>query len=146
MNALEPQHLHVVERFALMFAAALIAVAFVLAPRGMAFAITVGAGLMTLNAWAIRRIAERAFKSAGGRVRPGFAVLLFNVKMLVLIGMVIVAVRVLHLDAIGFLIGISVFPVAIFAAALKLNLGRGEAADGDGPDGEIPAPGAKGDR
>ena len=145
MNALEPQHLHVVERFALIFAAALIAAGFVFAPRGTAFAITVGAGLMSLNAWAIRRIAERAFKSAG-RVRPGFAVLLFNLKMLVLVGLVIVAVRVLHLDAIGFLIGISVFPVAIFAAALKLNLGRGEAADGDGPDGEIPAPGAKGDR
>jgi hypothetical protein len=128
VNALEPRHLHVVERWTLGLAALVIAAAFVATSRQTAFAVTAGAGLMALNAWSIRKITDRAFRSAGS-IRPGFAVLLFNLKMLLLIAAVLVAVKVLGLDAIGFLLGISVFPVAVVAAALRLNLGATDGAE-----------------
>jgi hypothetical protein len=131
MNAIEPRHLRSVERWTLALAALVIAAATVATSRSTAFAVAVGAGLMSLNAWAIRRIAERVFRD-GQRIRAGAAVLLFNLKMLLLIALVLVAISVLHLDGIGFLVGVSVFPVAIVVAALRMNLGA-EPAEGDLP-------------
>jgi hypothetical protein len=127
MTALEPRHLAIVERWTLIASAVVIAASLVAAPRAMAFAVAVGAGLMTLNAWAIRKIAERVVRRAG-ELRPGVAVLLFNLKMFALIALVYLCVKVLGLDGIGFIIGVSVFPVAIVIAALRLNLGADDAA------------------
>ena len=122
MDSLQPRHLLIVERWTLILAAIAIAAATVLAPRATTFALTVGAAMMCLNAYAIRRLAQRLWKRAEEN-RPGALVLLFNVKMIALIGMVVVAIHVFKLDAIGFLLGVSVFPVAIVVAALRLNLG-----------------------
>lgn len=128
MSSLEPRHLQAVERWTLALGAAVIVAAFVAAPRRVAFAATVGAALMAGNAWAIRKLAERLARSAAEN-RPAAVVLLFNLKMLVLAALVYVAVKLLGLDAIGFLVGVSIFPVAIVVAALRLNLGS------DGPPG-----------
>ena len=58
--------------------------------------------------------------------------------------------RVLGLDAVGFLIGISVFPVAIVATALRAGsrFGEDDVPDGDShPDAPAPGPPApSGDR
>jgi hypothetical protein len=132
MNALEPRHLKTVERWTLILAAIVVAVGFAFLPRPVATAASVGAGLMIVNAWAIRKLAERLFKKAEGP-GPGIAVLLFNVKMFALIALVYVAVKVLGLDAIGFLVGVSVFPVAIVAAALHLNLGSDDSDEASSP-------------
>jgi len=133
MNALEPHHLRTVERWTLALGAALLAVGFLFARPRTLFAMAVGAGLMAANAWAIRKLTERAFREGGGRIRPAAAVLLFNLKMLALVGLVFVALKLLGLDAIGFLLGISVFPAAIVLAALKLNLGADETTDAPDP-------------
>lgn len=117
----EPGYLRRVERWTLVLAALVVGACFVAAPRTVAFAASVGAGLMCLNAVAIRALTERVFKSRGGAT-PGIGVLLFNFKMALLIGLVWVALRYLHLDGVGFLLGISVFPVAIVAAAVSARL------------------------
>ncbi len=54
--------------------------------------------------------------------KPGAAVLLFNVKMAILIGIVYVAFRYLHVDPIAFVIGISIFPLAIVIVAVRHTL------------------------
>lgn len=117
----EPGYLRRVERWTLVLAALVVGACFVAAPRPVAFAASVGAGMMCLNALAIRALTERVFKSRGGAT-PGIGVLLFNFKMALLIAMVWVALRYLHLDGVGFLLGISVFPVAIVAAAVSARL------------------------
>ena len=140
MNALEPRHLHVVERWTLILAAIVIGATFFLAARPVALAAAIGAGLMALNAWAIRKLAERLFaRAAGEGARPVVAVVLFNVKMLALIALCYVGLKVFGLDPIGFLLGVSVFPVAVVAAALRLNLG---AEDSDA--GQVPPDGHEG--
>lgn len=119
MNGLEPKHLKVVERWTLILAAAALACGYLAAPRAVAVGIAVGAGLMCVNAWAIRKLVEKALPRVGDNA-PALGVLLFNVKLLVLAGLVVFAVKVLGLDAIGLLIGISVFPLAIVVAALRI--------------------------
>jgi hypothetical protein len=109
-------YLGAVERWTMILAAAVIAAAVVAAPRPIAFAATVGAGLMVANAWAMRRIGRKVALSAD---RPGAAILLLNVKLLVLIAVVYLAIRVFGLDTLGFLVGVSVLPAALLVAALR---------------------------
>lgn len=132
MSGISPRHLRMVERWTLAVSAVAVGSAFVALPRPMAFACAVGAAIECGNAWAIRVLTERALRSRGGAT-PGLGLLLFNAKMVVLALMVWVALRVLHLDGIGFILGISVFPVAMVAAALSIRLE---------PAGDEPAPGS----
>ena len=120
MSALEPGHLRIIERWTLVLAAIVIAAAALVTSPSTATAVAAGAGLMAFNAWAIRRLAERAFRGASTGSRPGLAVLLFNVKMAVVIAAVFVAVKVLGLDAVGFIVGVSVFPVALVIGSVKI--------------------------
>src|SRR5437773_2186966 len=100
----QSRHMLFVERTTAALAVVVMAGAFVAASRATATAVAVGAGLMTLNAWALRRISERVIKRTGdgAGVRPGLAILFFNLKMAVLIALVYVCVKVLGLDAVGF--------------------------------------------
>jgi hypothetical protein len=116
----------------MILAALVIAAAMVAAPRAMAFAVTVGAGLMVGNALALRRIGARVLASSS----PGFAILLLNLKMFVLIALIYVGVHLLHLDAIGLIIGVSVFPVAIVAAALRIGAAESSTESTESPSGE----------
>ena len=117
----ETGYLRRVERWTLVVAAVLVAASLVALPRPVALACAVGAGIECANASAIRWMTERAARSAGGAT-PMLGLLLFNLKMLVLMVAVWVALRVLHLDGIGFVLGISVFPVAFLGAALSARL------------------------
>jgi hypothetical protein len=116
---LDARHLNAVERWTMILAALAIVAAAVAASRRVAFGVTLGAALMVGNAYAMRRIGQRVLRSFA---RPGIAILLLNLKMLVLIALVLVVVRYLPVDAIGFLIGISVFPVAVVIAAVRVGL------------------------
>jgi hypothetical protein len=113
------KHLVSVERWTCAIAAIVIASAILVLGRAAAFGVCLGAALMVLNAWTLRRIAERAFRNFK---RPSAAILLFNLKMAALVGLVFVAIRYLHVDPISFVIGISVFPVAVVAAAIQYAL------------------------
>jgi len=103
----------------MILAALVIAASAVAAPRRVAFGVALGAALMVANAWAMRRIGQRVLRSGA---RPGFAILLLNLKMLLLIALTFVVVRWLPVDAVGFLVGISVFPVAVVVAAVRAGL------------------------
>ncbi len=133
------RHLHTIERWTLILAAIAIAAAVVAASRSTAFAVTVGAGLMVGNAIALRRIGSRVLASA----TPGMAVLLLNLKMLLLVALVYVGVRILHLDTAGFLIGVSVFPVAMVIAALRFGAAEATAPTDETPDPLSPSNGGR---
>jgi uncharacterized membrane protein YczE len=128
---MDTKHLEAVERWTLGLSALAIAVAFLGFGLRTAFAVTVGALLMILNAVALRRIGLRAFKRWQ---RPGLAILLFNVKMGVLLALVWAAIRYLKVEPIAFVIGISVFPVAIVIVAIR-NLNAGAAPAHEDPNG-----------
>jgi ATP synthase I chain len=106
------KHLIAVEKWTCILAAAVLAVGMVLLPRHAAFSLAVGAALTTLNAMSIRRIAQRL--GVVLQQKPGFTVLLFNLKMILLIGLIYAAIRWLGVDAVPFIVGISVMPAAIF--------------------------------
>jgi hypothetical protein len=122
------KHLIAVEKWTCGLAAAMVLVAMLLLGRRAAFGVSLGAGLMALNAYALRRIGQRVIRTFK---RPGRAILLLNVKMAVLLALVYVVVRYLPVDPIAFIVGISVFPVAIVIAALS-HASRGD----DGGPGE----------
>jgi hypothetical protein len=111
----------------MILAAVAIAASAVALPRATAFAVALGAGVMVANAYVLKRLAARVIAQSA---RPGFAVLLFNLKMVALIALVYLVIRYLHVDAIGFIIGISVFPVAVVAAAVQA--GFAERTEGEG--------------
>ena len=113
---MELKHILAVEKTTLLLAAIAIAFSILVLGRQTAFAVSIGAGLMALNAYALRRIGQRAFKTFK---RPGLAVLLFNLKMGVLLALIWGIIRYLHVDPIAFLVGISIFPVAIVIVAIR---------------------------
>src|SRR5437763_1500156 len=61
----QSRHMLFVERTTAALAVVVMAGAFVAASRATATAVAVGAGLMTLNAWALRRISERVQLGSG---------------------------------------------------------------------------------
>ena len=113
---MELKHIQSVEKMTLLLAAVAIAFSILVLGRQTAFAVSIGAGLMALNAYALRRIGQRAFKTFK---KPGLAVLLFNLKMGVLLALIWAIIRYLHVDPIAFLVGISIFPVAIVIVAIR---------------------------
>jgi hypothetical protein len=121
---MDTKHLVSVERWTLGLAAAAVGFALFALGGKMALGVTMGAVLMCLNAYALRRLGQRA----KGFAKPGAAVLLFNVKMAVLIGLIFLVVRYLPVDPVGFIFGISIFPVAIVATAIRHQLASAPAA------------------
>jgi hypothetical protein len=110
------KHLIAVEKWTLVLSALLVAVAVLVLGRRAAFGISIGAGLMSLNAYALRRIGQRAFKTFK---RPNVAILLLNVKMGILIALVWAIIHYLRVDPVAFIVGISVFPVAMVVTAVR---------------------------
>ena len=116
---MDTKHLVSVEKWTLAFAAAIVAFAMLVLSRKTAFGVTVGAAVMVLNAWALRKIGNRSFKTFK---KPSSVVLLFNLKMGLLIALIYVVLRFLPVDPIGFVIGISILPAAIVAVAIRHSL------------------------
>jgi len=117
--------LHAVERWTLGLGAVASLASFLMAGRELGLAVSLGAGLMALNAIAMRRVGEKIWQSvhpdavrAGSGASPGRAIILFNLKMGGLIAAVYLVVKYLHVHPIGLLVGLSVYPLAAVAVAL----------------------------
>jgi ATP synthase I chain len=123
---MDTKHLVSVEKWTLALAAAAVGFALFVFGGKMALGVTLGAGLMCLNAYVLRRLGERAKSFA----KPSAAVLLFNVKMAVLIALCFLVVRYLPVDPAGFLAGLAVFPVAIVATAIRHQFSLKDTSNG----------------
>ena len=130
---MDDKHLVSVERWTLILAAAAIGVAVLALSRRVAFGVSIGAALMALNAYALRRIGQRAFKRFR---KPGAAVLLFNLKMGLLMAVVWAVIRFLHVDPVAFIVGISIFPIAIVIVAVRHALAPSTPSTESTPNGE----------
>ena len=110
-------HLIAIEKWTCLLAAVVLAVGLVTLSRHAAFSLAVGAALTTANAVVIRRTAQRM--GAVLQSKPSLLVLIFNLKLLVLVGLIFVAIRWLGVDAVPFVVGISLMPAAIFIVSLQ---------------------------
>jgi hypothetical protein len=111
------KHLIALEKWTALLALVVLGASILVLGRHTALSVALGAGLMTINAWAIRRVGEKL-----GRVlsqKPGLIVFLFNLKLGVIIALVWTFIRYLHVDPIAFIIGVSVLPVAIVIVAVQ---------------------------
>ena len=125
------KHLIAIEKWTCLLALVALGGGTVLVGRHAAFSIAVGAGMMTLNAVAIRRVAQKL--GVVLQKKPSVTVMLFNFKLVILIGLVFCALRYLHVEPIPFIVGISVLPFAIMIVAVQSSLERG--ADHEEPNG-----------
>jgi len=124
----ELKHLIAVEKWTALLALIVLVAGIVLLDRHAALSISLGAGLMAGNAWAIRHIAERFGLAL--KARPGVAMILFNIKMALLIGICWVLIRYVHVDPLTFTVGISVLPVAIVIVGVRHGLRGHEDTNG----------------
>jgi hypothetical protein len=112
-----------VERWTQGLGASLSLGAFLALGRDVGLAVSIGAALMILNAIVTRRLGEKIWSAlhvdtAGGKARPMRAIVLINLKLIALIGAIYCVVTVLRVQAIGLLVGLSVYPLAALAVAL----------------------------
>jgi hypothetical protein len=117
------KHLIAIEKWTCLLALVALGAGMLLLGRHAAFSIAVGAAMMTLNAVALRRVAQKL--GVVLQKKPTVTVMLFNFKLVVLIALVFVALRYLHVEPIPFIVGISVLPFAIMIVAVQSSLGRG---------------------
>jgi ATP synthase I subunit len=125
------KHLIAIEKWTCLLALVALGGGMLLVGRHAAFSIAVGAGMMTLNAVAIRRVAQKL--GVVLQKKPSLTVMLFNFKLVILIGLVFCALRYLHVEPIPFIVGISVLPFAIMIVAVQSSLDR--SADHEEPNG-----------
>lgn len=131
-------HLGAVSRFTQLFAALVVGGALLLAgPRGQLGG-AVGALLMVGNAGLMSLVGRRLdavfarIKAEGGAGRSGLLVtllVLFNVKLLILAVLIYLCIRLLPIDPLAFLIGLSTLPAAILARAIQFGLAGPHAED-----------------
>ncbi len=114
---MELKHLIALEKWTALLALIVLGVAILILGRHTAFSVALGAGLMTLNAWAIRRVSERLGNVM--RQKPGLTILLFNLTLGLLIALIWLFISYLHVDPVAFVIGVSVMPVAIVIVAIQ---------------------------
>lgn len=114
---MELKYLIALEKWTALLALIVMGVGILALSPHAALSVTLGAGLMAANAWAIRRSSQKL--GAVLTQRPGFTVLLFNLKMGALAALVWIFIRYLRVDPVWFFIGVSVLPAAIVIVALK---------------------------
>jgi len=91
-----------------------------------ALAALVGGALMTANFWALRVLAARALLGARPKLAAGIALV---AKFAVIAGAMAVCILVLHLDLLGFAIGMSSLFIGIAAATVHGAFASGVAPD-----------------
>lgn len=104
-----------IERLNYLFGGIAIIVAALVATRAQALGLTIGVVITSLNFFFLRKVVFRwtAAVKAGDDKAGANRILLILPKMIGLMGAVAVAILFLPIDAIGFLIGYSVFIVSI---------------------------------
>jgi hypothetical protein len=124
----ELKHLIAFEKWTCLLAVIVLASGIVFLDRHAALSLSLGAGMMAANAWSIRTIAEKYGLAL--RARPGFAMLLFNLKMGAIVALCWVLINYVHVDPKWFAIGISVLPVAILIVGIEHGLRREDTTNG----------------
>lgn len=113
-----------VERWTLVCSAVLITVALACLGARAQLGICLGAGLMALNARLLRQVGTYLARRYRNRPPPlGLVLGLLHVKLLALAVIMYGCMRYLPLDALAFLLGVSVLPAGILLAALSRGLG-----------------------
>ena len=125
---MELKHLIALEKWTCLLAVLALASGILLLHRHAALSLSLGAGLMAGNAWSIRAIAERYGLAL--RARPGFAILLFNLKMGAIVALCWILINHVHVDPKWFAIGISVLPVAIVIVGIEHGLRHEDSTNG----------------
>jgi ATP synthase I chain len=116
-----------IERINLILGAAITCLAWFLWGARGALAAGVGAGLACADFWLLVRIGGRLVASAReGNPSRGLSFLLLG-KTAALFALVFVAIAVLHLEAVPFALGFSVFVVSIMMLGLRATLTEKEA-------------------
>jgi hypothetical protein len=116
-------HLIAVERWTLALGALLIGVGLLMLPPRSQLGISLGAGLMMLNTWMMRRLSDRLLCTfAAGRPSIGLLLLLFNVKLLLIGALLFLIIRHLPVDPLSLILGVSILPVAILLRAVQYGL------------------------
>ncbi len=125
---MELKHLIAFEKWTCLLAVIVLASGIVFLDRHAALSLSLGAGLMAANSWSIRTIAERYGLAL--RARPGFAMLLFNLKMGAIVALCWILINYVHVDPKWFAIGISVLPAAILIVGIEHGLRREDSTNG----------------
>jgi hypothetical protein len=124
----ELKHLIALEKWTCLLAVLFLACGILFLDRHAALSLSLGAGLMAANSWSIRTIAERYGLAL--RARPGFGMLLFNLKMGVIVALCWILITYVHVDPKWFSIGISVLPLAILIVGIEHGLRREDTTNG----------------
>lgn len=125
---MELKHLIAFEKWTCLLAVLAVASGTIFLDRHAAFSLSLGAGMMALNSWSIRRIAER--HGLALRARPGFAMLLFNLKMGAIVALCWILINYVHVDPKWFSIGITVLPLGILIVGIEHGLRREDTTNG----------------
>ena len=125
---MELKHLIAFEKWTCLLAVIVLASGIVFLDRHAALSLSLGAGMMAANSWSIRTIAERYGLAL--RARPGFAMLLFNLKMGAIVALCWILINYVHVDPKWFAIGISVLPVAIVIVGIEHGLRHEDTTNG----------------
>jgi hypothetical protein len=120
-------HLHAIERGTLLLGALVCGLSFLLfSPRGQ-FSACVGAALMVLNAWLLKRISVRLYGLfVGQKLSAGRLVLLYNAKLAGLVLLIYLCFRYLPIEPVPFILAVSIFPLAIVLSPLWVPAEAGD--------------------
>ena len=89
--------------------------------RDVALGVLLGGAIGLVNLWGLARILGAAAGARGARAALlGF---LLVTKFLLLAAAVIVCLRYAHVEPLAFMVGISIFVLALFASGARRNLG-----------------------
>jgi len=89
--------------------------------RNVALGVLLGGAIGLINLWGLARIVAAAARARGARAAlMGF---LLVTKFLLLAAAVIVCLRYVRVDALAFIVGISIFVLALFATGARRTLG-----------------------
>lgn len=116
-------HLLVIERWAVLLGAALVGTTLIWGSPRVQLGACVGAGLSILNARVLRYLGARLSGArAGTPSSVGLLVLLFQLKLGVLAALLYLALRLLPLQPIALVLGLSALPVAIVVRGIQYGL------------------------
>lgn len=123
------EHLAAVERWVLIFGAALLLGSVLFAgPRAQVGALT-GAGMSLINARAVGSLGRWASRGNPDEARSRLAILLglFQVKLLVLAALIYLTLRYLPVAPMWLVIGLTILPLGICARAIEFRPRRTDA-------------------
>jgi hypothetical protein len=120
---LAEEHLAAVERWVLIFGAALLLGSVLLGGALGQVGALCGAGMSLLNARVVAHLGRWAGRGSAetARTRLGIVLGLFQLKLLVLAGLIYLTLRYLPVAPLWLLLGLTILPLGIFARAIEFR-------------------------